>query len=277
MTDNNIRLCDYVVAFVDLLGQKAEMPDRHLPSDEAQALSLVKKSVGRIVATQNLFESFYKSYSSTSGLYSNLPKEVQRLAPDLAPGVLKKQVFSDGMVIYIPLGKGAVKSPVNSIFGLLVASGMLCATGLAGEAPLRIGIDVAWAVEYRPGELYGSALAHAYQLESQIAKWPRVVIGEGLLGYLQHYVDNSEEGMSGRYRREMASICLGLLSSDVDGQQFLDYLGENFNKAAPGAMTNNLIYKAKKYIESQLAFWEAQEDRVLADRYYTVRNYYKNY
>lgn len=277
MSGENINLCDYAVAFVDLLGQKADMPGRHLPNDEQEAIALVKRSVGKIVGIQTLFESFYKAHSSGNTLYSQLPKPVQDQAPDMAPGELKRQFFSDGMVIYIPLGRGIIRSPINSIFGLLVASGLLCATGLAARGPVRIGIDVAWAVEYKPGELYGSALAHAYRLESEVAKWPRVVVGEGLLGFLQHCADSPGSDISRRFRREMAALCRAMIAEDIDGQQILHYLGRGFSKAVQPGIEGEIIDRAKEFIELQLAKWEQEGDRVLAERYRIVSQYYQEH
>lgn len=277
MSGEKINLCDYAVAFVDLLGQKAEMIGRHLPDDEQAAIALVKASVGKIVGVQNLFESFYASYSAGSHLYSQLPKHIQDQLLDMAPGVLKRQVFSDGMVIYIPLGQGIIKSPINSIFGLLIASGLLCATGLAAEGPLRIGIDVAWAVEYKPGELYGCALAHAYRLESEVAKWPRVVVGEGLLGYLQHYQESAGSDISGQFRRDMAALCQGMISEDVDGQLILHYLGPGFAKAVQSGMEGDIINQAKKFIGAQLAKWETEGNSLLSERYRIISQYYEQH
>jgi len=277
MRGETINLCDYAVAFVDLLGQKTDMPGRHLPDDEQNAIALVKASVGKIIGVQKLFESFYESHSSGTRLYSQLPKHIQDQAPDMSPGVLKRQIFSDGMVIYIPLGHGMIKSPINSIFCLLIASGMLCATGLAMKGPVRIGIDVAWAVEYSPGELYGCALAHAYRLESEVAKWPRVVVGEGLLGYLQHYVESSGADISGQFRRKMASLCQAMISEDIDGQQILHYLGPGFSKAVQPGMEGDIINRAREFIDSQLAKWEMERNGVLAERYRILSQYYEQH
>lgn len=277
MEEEKINLCDYAVAFIDLLGQRAEMPGRHLPENIENAVAMVKSSVGKIIGTQNLFQNFYNSYSASTGLYESLPEHIQDQIPDAAPGELKRQVFSDGFVIYIPLGRGAIKSPVNSIFGMLMASGMLCAVGLAAKGPLRIGIDVAWAVEYRPGELYGAALAHAYRLESEVAKWPRVVVGEGLLGYLQYYIDSAGSDMSSQFRREMALLCKGMISNDQDGQDFLHYLGPVFKKAAPAGSGDEIISRAKEYIESQLLLWRNKGNKILEKRYEILKFYYDGY
>lgn len=277
MNDHSIHLCDYAVAFIDLLGQKAEMPSRHLPPDQSEAIAMVKKSVVKIVGTQNLFESFYTSFSSKEGLYSQLPKDVQERLPDMAPGELKRQVFSDGMVIYVPLGNGVVKSPVNSLFGLLMASGMLCGIGLGAGGPLRVGIDVAWAVEYRPGEIYGAAVAHAYQLESEVAQWPRVVVGEGLLDYLRYYAESSGEDISVQYRRKMAELCQRLISEDVDGQSIVDYLGGGFREAAPDGLGEEILIRARKFIDAQLHYWENERVDKLFQRYKNVQQYFESH
>lgn len=273
MSVDTLSLCDYAVAFIDLLGQKASMPDRHLPTDKDEAIAVVKKSVGRIVSTQKLFEQFYSSYSSSPTLYSKLPSAVQNAIPDMAPGQLKWQYFSDGLVVYVPLGSGLVASPVNSIFGLLLASGMLCLVGLAAGSPVRAGIDVAWAVEYRPNELYGSAIAHAYKLESEVAQWPRVVVGEGLVDYLRHYVTAGDNDISSQFRRNMGNICLELLASDVDGNQIIDYLGHRYRKITEKNFDVAVIEKAKKYVEDQLIHWSQVGDEKLLDRYKNVNSY----
>lgn len=277
MNDQHIHLCDYAVAFIDILGQKAEMPSRHLPADQDEAIAMVKKSVGKIVGTQKLFERFYTVFSSKEGLYSQLPEDVKEKVPDMAPGELKRQVFSDGIVIYVPLGNGVVKSPANSLFGLLMASGMLCGSGLAAGGPLRVGIDAAWAIEYRPGEIYGSAVAHAYQLESEVAQWPRVVVGEGILGYLQYYAESSGEEMSMQYRRKIARLCQGLISQDIDGQHIVDYLGNGFREAAPDGFGVEALTSARAFIDGQLQHWENEHDVKLAQRYKNVQQYYESH
>ncbi|MFA6282972.1 MAG: hypothetical protein WCV64_12680 [Desulfurivibrionaceae bacterium] len=277
MSDDTLNLCDYAVAFIDLLGQRAAMPERHLPTDQDEAIAMVKKSVGRIVGTQKLFEQFYNSYASGRTLHSKLPLPLQSVVPDMASGQLKWQYFSDGLVVYVPLGTGLVASPVNSLFGLLLASGMLCLVGMAAGSPIRAGVDAAWAVEYRPNELYGSAVAHAYKLESEIAQWPRVVVGEGLVGYLQHYATAGDNDISSQFRREMGSLCLKLLATDVDGNQIVDYLGQGYRKATKDTLDKFTVEKAMAYVEDQIAHWRLVDDKKLLERYEIVRSYLSRY
>ena len=123
MDTSKIQLCDYAVAFIDLLGQRTAMSDRHLPDDKDLAIAVVKKSVGRILDAQNRFESFYNTFTLGDSVYSRLPLSFQQNNPDMAPAKLSWQRFSDGFVVYVPLGKGLVDSPANSLLGLILASG----------------------------------------------------------------------------------------------------------------------------------------------------------
>ena len=277
MSEANIHLCDYAVAFVDLLGQKAEMPGRHLPDDKNEAIALVKKSVGRIVGMQKSFQQFFDEYTSEKSIYSRLPLQMRSQLPDMAPSELKWQRFSDGFVIYVPLGEGLVKSPVNSIFGLLMAAGLHCMVGLVARGPVRVGIDVAWGVEYRPNEIYGAALAYSYQLENKVAQWPRVVVGDGLIDYLHYYHQTPGADPSSQFRRVMAQLCLGLLATDTDGHRILHYLGPEFREASHNTFDERIVLDARGFITSQLEHWRDVCDKKLEHRYEQVADYFAQY
>jgi hypothetical protein len=277
VSNNTLPACDYAVAFVDLLGQKNAMKQRHLPEDQAEALKVIKNSVGKIIGTQKNFQRFFDSFTLKDSFYSLLPPALQNDLPDMAPGELRWQCFSDGFVIYIPLGNGLVKSPASSIFGMLMAAGCHCLIGLAAKSPVRIGIDVAWAVEYRPGELYGPAIAFSHHLESKVAQWPRVVVGDGLIDYLHHYIETAPNDMSGKTRKSMSEICLGLIETDTDGIKILDYLGQNYRRAAGGAMKPEVEMKAKEFISEQLSHWHQLGNKKLEDRYLEVSHYFHSH
>lgn len=271
--DETFNLCDYAVAFIDLLGQKSAMPSRHLHDLTKETVKEIKDSVGRIISMQTLFMSFYEAHTNKLTIYNSLPKKVQDSLPDLAPGELKWQPFSDGMMIYIPLGKDMTLSPSNCLYALLCACGMLCLTGLAARSPLRIGIDVAWAIEYRPGELYGSALAHAYELESIVAGWPRVVVGQGLMDYLSWYVDSDDGSLTARYRSAMATTCLTFLSRDENQQDFLDYAGPEFAHLTKGPQSETIHQSALSFATSELSLWKRLGNNKLANRYEMLVSY----
>ena len=51
--------------------------------------------------------------------------------------------------------------------------------------PIRGAIEIGVAVDWKEFGIYGSALHSAYSLENSVAKYPRVIIGDELLKYLQ--------------------------------------------------------------------------------------------
>jgi hypothetical protein len=50
--------------------------------------------------------------------------------------------------------------------------------------PIRGGIELGLAMDIDNDDIYGPALARAYTLESKVAQYPRIVIGEELILYL---------------------------------------------------------------------------------------------
>jgi hypothetical protein len=267
---DQVHAATYVVAFIDLLGQGEELKRRFLPTDNGEALKYMKQSIGKIFATQNNFQKYYDAFSETgkSSLYELLPVEGKLALSDMAPGELKWQRFSDGFVVYFPLAQELNPSPLNSIFGLLVAVGMLALTGLAGKSPIRVGIDAAWAVEYRPNELYGAAIAFAYDLESKVAAYPRAVVGEGLLAYLRTTSITLDNTLGGTYRRAMSTECQNLLRCDDDNQTVVNYLSPFFMKQYNSNFSvRKTVELAREFANEQHQHWSQANCNKLTDRY----------
>lgn len=275
--DRNIPpACDYVVAFIDLLGQKEAMKSRHLPEDRNKAIETIRQSVGKILGAQEHFQIFLDAFTSEKTLYSQLPWHMQEYLPDLGPAELKWQRFSDGFVIYAPLGAGLLRSPATSIFGILMAAGSHCLIGLAGRSPLRVGIDVAWGVEPNPNEIYGAAVAYAHHLESKVAQWPRVVVGDGLIDYLYHYIASESYDLSEQARKLISEKCLCFVTSDTDGVPIVDYLGADFRRVAGNAISSEVLSKATDFVSEQLIYWQDREDQTLLGRYSEVARYFNS-
>src|SRR5947209_11171441 len=94
----------------------------------------------------------------------------------------------------------------------------------------RGGIDVGVGAEIEPGEIYGSALSRAVELESQVAQYPRIVIGDELMTYLIETTHLPGSDNTTRYIKGMAGKCLDLITADVDGRPILHYLGEGHRR-----------------------------------------------
>lgn len=273
MADDQIYIGNYAVAFIDLLGQREDMRrHRILPSGREEAIQLVKESVGKVSSMHKRFQKFYASFEGGPSIFDSFSPDQKAEMPLMNRGELRTQRFSDGLVVYAPLAEGPDKSPINSVYGLIAAAGALALIQLAAKSPVRIGLDVGWGVELQPGELYGAALAHAYELESQVAQWPRAVVGNDLMDYLMACRSSGGESLNEEYRRAMAGECISRIAKDIDDFPVIDFAGSIFLREAPEELAE-AVENAKEFVREQLEVWSAQGDVRLVGRYQCLNRY----
>ena len=59
------------------------------------------------------------------------------------------------------------------------------------KRPVRIGVAIGVSAELRDNELYGKAVADAYEAEAYLAKYPRAVLSNEVVHYLNTYADKN--------------------------------------------------------------------------------------
>ncbi len=148
--------------------------------------------------------------------------EAVRLARKLGDLSQEHQVarwFSDNLLLGVRLNdrESDYFGPplLDRGFGILVinAAWLQLAMTIGGIAS-RGGIDV--GPFYADEEfLYGPALNRAYLLESRVAKWPRVVLGDAAVARVRA---ESATGDMGTYRAKLVQ--------DEDGRIFVNYFGD---------------------------------------------------
>ena len=186
---------------------------------------------------------------------------------------IKTQRWSDGLVSFASLRDKEVKCHVNSIYELFGHAGSLCFIGLCNRSPLRGAIEIAWGIELQPGELYGAAIARAYELESECAQYPRVVIGKEVVRFLESHSKNLADDPYSIGDRDMANLCLSMILKDTDGQSVLHYLGDGFRFAITNANHNHLYATGRKFVHGALVTFREKEDEKLALRYERLLSY----
>jgi hypothetical protein len=187
---------------------------------------------------------------------------------------VKTQRWSDGLVSFASLADTDVKCHVNSIYELFGHAGSLCLIGLCNRRPLRGAIEIAWGVELHPGELYGAAIARAYELESECAQYPRIVVGEEVVKFLRAHSQNSAQDPYSVGDRDMANLCLRMVHKDSDGHNILHYLGEGFRFAITNANHGHLYSKARKFVNDSLVEFREKQNNKLALRYEQLLSYF---
>jgi hypothetical protein len=274
---------NYCVAFVDLLGQRDALRGQGLlvrpQSDEQRKAfhEILRNSIGAIIKLQERAEEMLApilQQNLDSPRRAALPLEQQPIWDEMQRTRITTQRWSDGLVLFACLGDTEIRCQMNGIFGIFGLTGSLCLLGLATGHPIRGAIEIAWGVELRPNELYGPAVARAYEIESEIAQYPRIVVGPETVRFLQAHSVNPGQDVFSQTDREFASLCLDMLVQDADGHWLLHYLGERFQFAVTHTQHAELYGMARKFVYDQLFTHQANRNTKLAFRYSHLVQYF---
>ena len=220
---------NYCVCFLDILGQRHAMKDQGLLpviNTEEERLDFVRHvlatTIRPITRLQRQASDFMGSFlaGDDSPTRQTLPPELRQEWDKLRGQELRVQYWSDGLVAFSNLGNQEAHVQINGAFAVLAMAGSLCFMNLGEQFrnPLRGGIDIAWGTELRPGELYGPAIARSYELESEVAQYPRVVVGPRMIEFLQVIAGLPPSDNFFRYSSTLAKQCLQMVLRDIDGQ-----------------------------------------------------------
>ncbi len=279
---------NYCACFLDILGQRHALRDQGvLPmiTTEEQRLQFIQevltKTIRPITRLQEqasqLMDGLLKPIDSPTR--QTLPLELREEWDKMQGHELRLQYWSDGLVAFTCLGNKEAPIQINGAFALLGMAGSLCFMNLGSQLrnPLRGGIEIAWGTELRPGELYGPAIARSYELESEVAQYPRIVVGEKMIEFLKTIAALELKDNFSRYSATLAQVCLKMLVRDVDGQWMIHYLGEAFQEAISRQNHIDMYNDALKFISEEYVRFRTDGDSKLALRYFQLRSYFRNY
>jgi hypothetical protein len=275
---------NYCVSFIDLLGQRLEyeneglLPKFKSNEEKERFIGKFQNTIGRIDALQRSSKRLLDAVLSYKSLgREKLQQELKSIYDEMKEVRLKQQRWSDGLVYFVSLMEGDVKCPMAGVYTLLGATGSLCFTGLAVKIPLRGAIDIAWATELHEGELYGAAVAKAYELESKVAHYPRIVVGPRVVDYLLTNIKNPDSDIYSECNRAFAKLCYDMLARDCDGYHFVHYLGEGFYKTISKELHLELYQNSMTFILEQCRKWGDERNTKLSLRYNHLLSYFLAY
>jgi plasmid stabilization system protein ParE len=163
---------------------------------------------------------------------------------------------------------------MNGVFAIIAQAGAMCLLGLGMRHPVRGSVEIGWGVELAPGEIYGAIVARAYELESLVAGYPRIVVGRTVYEFLRSHADNETPGVAAQIDRELARKCLGMLAEDEDGYLMVDYLGDGFRDAVTKGQHTVLYDHARPFVLEQFHLHRSNLDAKLAPRYAWLLRYF---
>jgi hypothetical protein len=133
---------------------------------------------------------------------------------------------------------------------------------------MRGGVDICWGLSLGQREVYGPALVEAHRLESEVARHARIVVGRGLLRYLEWAAGQPDAHRDGPKTRTFALNTKKFLFRDLDGAVAVDYLGPWIRESAEGKSDwIPVARKAIEFIKTEQARFVAARDAKLAPRY----------
>jgi len=289
MSKGNINYYFYLLAFIDVLGQKEafqNLDNQPLSDDHPKLIEAHKQTAFFVETLRNGFKDFFDAYTTEKEPSVKVAPEKMNQFKEMLKSNLKLQRFSDCIQAYVCLRTDKYHShAINGVYGTLLASGSMLLLSLAMKKAFRAGIEVGLGTELEGGEIYGPVLYKAYELESKVAEYPRIVIGHELINYLTTLA-NGHEQIPSQAKEDvelcklMATNCLKMIVRDLDGVPILDYLGEEFlrsiNENPERAKELEDVFDlALKFIESEYAKRKQAGDKKLALRYYLLLNYFK--
>ncbi len=284
MDRSELLFSNYCVSVIDLLGQKDALsgegllPDLTDQNDYDAFVRKIKKSVGNVANLQALAAAFSNNTNPLPD-EPNRTKELQAFIDEINKVPAKQQRWSDGLVYFSSLQQETNKCPMEAVFEIFSLTGSLCLLGLASGQPIRGAIEVSWGVEINEGEIYGPALAKAYELENTVAQYPRIVIGDFAHVYLQSFLEEeiNTKALFSLHNRNLAAMCLEMLIKDKDGHYILDYLGPEFTAAVTQSKSKELYQDAYQFLSNQYETHRNNRNSKLSIRYAWLKDYFHEY
>jgi hypothetical protein len=152
-------------------------------------------------------------------------------------------------------------------------------TSFAARIPVRGGIDIGLAMDIGENcpHLYGPAAVSAFDLESKVAQYPRVVVGPNIVKYLRDATNATGADLITQVNRALAAHCASLIGQDQDGAGFIHYLGDGMQKIDNSEDVRDTVRLGLEFVRDQHKLFVDRGDHKLALRYAWLRQYYEKY
>jgi hypothetical protein len=201
-----------------------------LPTNDTEKHEFVVKlqgTIGKVDFVRRAFRKFFDATELHTPDTSLFPAKHREKFIASQKSKVYFYGFSDSVVIAVPLISSDENcTAINGVYSAFVATSGIGLFALADKIVLRGGLDVEFATTIDGTEIYGPALERAYFLESNLAEYPRFLVGKELLAYL-HWVENQQcKTRLGETAKIMATFCREMIVQDTDGRPMLDFMGK---------------------------------------------------
>jgi hypothetical protein len=279
---------------IDVLGQKALLEEHRYLTETAEGCALLETKKGReefsriqsethnrVLGLREIFKMAIERYSSIivgSNNKNKLFLEDQcKINATVKP--MSYQFFSDTIIIYAPLESKDELIMRYRIAATFFACMSIMLKRFAQDVFFRGGIEIGVGQEFPDnGGLYGLVLNDVHCLESKIAQYPRIVVGNNLVKLIQ----------CGERNTTYSNFCTGLnnrldefgnsvITKDKDGKYIIDFLGKTFADLCIKTFPNksqSYVGAGIKSIAKEYNKYLSKGNHKLTERYELLKEYY---
>jgi hypothetical protein len=245
------------------------------PQEEKEFIAIARSSLGRVLQIRKAFTDFFDGAKRAAVDLSPFPAEHHAAILTARQVQFKMYGLSDSIVIAVPLGgEDEHCTATNSVELAFLAASGLTVWALAKDLAFRGGLDVGIAAEVDGKEVYGSALAKAVHLESEVAEYPRCVIGVELLQFLDLVSTQPHTTSLGGWAKYLAAGCRRMTVQDTDGRQMLDFLGMEVKDKLGASLSCEVVAEAYAFVVRRYDIIRKSGNDKLASRYFRLLQYF---
>jgi len=296
----------YAVAAFDILGQSERLMRATWPlrpdQDRKDAMRSFVDAAHGVHLVREVFAAGYGLYRTPIGQDPNMTQEERARQMQFFSAEVRFLTFSDTVLAYVNLREDPTL--VQGVLAILSTCASVFLTLLSGEIPTRGAIDVGlayrlsdlrlrgnlasggdpndvgYAYKVPDDEIYGPVLASVHRLESRVAQWPRVVLGDGLAQYLHSLAGPVGGTVPDAQVLRALEVYLDLIQKDVDGWPILDYLGRWTQRVAlrhrDPKNSTHAERKAYRFVKKQAERYRDERNEKLAVRYNLTLEYLRS-
>ena len=270
---------NYLVAFLDLVGQREALRKMSgLPTAPAEIdafIQIARESLGKVLDMRKAFAAFFNAAKQEKLDVSQIPAEHRATFQAARKITCSMYGLSDAIVISVPLGGN--DEDYKATKGIKVALLAVCSLAVlafGSKIAFRGGVDVGIATTLDGGEVYGPALARAYSLESEMAEYPRFVVGGELLRFLEIVIHQQPTTTFGALAQKNAARCKSMVVQDTDGRQMLDFLGREVRESPGASLLSDMVMPGHDFVLNEYENFQRSGNDKLASRYLRLLQYY---
>ena len=282
----------YIVAYIDVLGQKAELANLEKLLDNGErtgepVLKAKRQTIDVVKKIRNDFLEFWKQRlhtKSNNSEYHKLTTEQKAQFKKLKYGDIKFRYISDGIIIYAPLVIMKGEQRIQDILSIITTAAHLILVKFGDNVAIRGAIELGWATKVEgwtknkeDADIYGPVLTRVHYLENKVADYPRIIIGDRQIDYLKLrlQLSNEEPGNpQDKVNKICEKHCRSLICEDTDGQFIVDFLGEYMQGIIKSPDVAPLVKSGYQFVEQEYIRYKQARDSKMAFRYEHLMNYY---